>query len=80
MTRAEKSLAAYTELMGEYNTRADASTMTAEEWGKVQEEIANRHGVTVDEMVNGCDAMERAIVDMVLCQDLVQIKMRSSAC
>lgn len=65
MTRAEKSLAAYTELMGEYNTRADASTMTAEEWGKVQEEIANRHGVTVDEMVNGCDAMERAIVDTI---------------
>lgn len=61
MTRAQKSFNAYTEFMGKYNSCTDASTMAAENWGKVQEEIAAKHGVTVDEMINGGTAMESAV-------------------
>ncbi len=62
MERAQNALNAYTELMGEYDKRTNDTTMTAEDWGRVQEEIAKKYGVTVDEMVNGCNAMGDATV------------------
>lgn len=62
MERAKNSFNAYTELMGEYEKRTNDTTMTTEAWGRVQEEIAKKYGVTVDEMIHGCDAMGDATV------------------
>ena len=72
MTRAQNSFNAYTEFMAKYNSCTDASTMAAEDWGKVQEDIARKYGVTVDEMVNGGTAMEEAVGETIKYNSIVE--------
>ncbi|MEY8428290.1 phage tail tape measure protein [Lachnospiraceae bacterium 46-15] len=62
MERAQNALNAYMELMTEYDKHANDTTMTVEDWGKIEEEIAKKHGVTVDEMKHGNDIMNDATI------------------